>query len=299
MPPQVEIEGYELAERIGAGAESMIFRAVERASKEVVAIKWVCVENAESYKYLRHAENEYERLKALEGGEKGHPPGVVRARRLIKSGFLRKRKSCALVMDYVDGLDLRRERRYPLGQLVEMMRHVAGALSAIHARGLIHGDLKPENIIVTHGGRPVLVDFGFCCESGSCPQTIRGTRDYMAPEQVDRRPLTEKTDIFNFGATMYFLFSGRHVPALMAEPGSNKLFIAGRNLDAPPMRTFNPGVPPALDGVVLRCVRQDIVERPSCIDEVREGLSGVIERCFGDRSALAATPPPPPAPETA
>ncbi len=297
MPPQVEIDGYELQERIGAGAESMIFRAVERLSKAVVAIKWLSVESAESYKYLRHAENEYARLKALESGPQGHPPGVVRAHRLIKNGFLRKRKSVALVMDYVDGLDLRRERRYPLGQLAEMMLGVATSLSAIHARGLIHGDLKPENIVVTQGGRPVLVDFGFCCETGACPQTIRGTRDYMAPEQVDRRPLTEKTDLFNFGATMYFLFSGRHVPALMAEPGSSKMFIAGRNLSAPSLRDFNPSVPPALDALVLRCVRQDVVERPSCVDEVRETLTAVIERHFGDRGS--PVPPSAPAPESA
>lgn len=297
MPPQVEIDGYDLVERIGAGAESMIFRAIEKSSKKVVAIKWLSVDNAESYKYLRHAENEFERLKALENGPKGHPPGVVRAHRLIKSGFLRKRKTCALVMDYVDGLDLRREHRYPLGQLAEMMRQVAASLSAIHTRGLIHGDLKPENIIATHGGKTVIVDFGFCCEAGARPQTIRGTRDYMAPEQVDRSPLTEKTDIYNFGATMYFLFSGRHVPALMAEPGSTKMFIAGRNIDAPSIRNFNPAAPVSLDALVLKCVRQDFVERPSCMDEVREALNAVIERHFGDRPSTV--PPPSPSPDSA
>lgn len=297
MPPQVEIDGYELTERIGAGAESVIFRATEKVSKKVVAIKWLSVDNAESYKYLRHAENEYARLKSLEDGKGDYPPGIVRAHRFIKTGFMRKRKTCALVMDYVDGLDLRRERRYPLGQLVEMMLLVAGALSTVHARGLIHGDLKPENIVVTHAGKPVIVDFGFCCEAGARPQTIRGTRDYMAPEQVDRSPLTEKTDIYNFGATMYFLFSGRHVPALMAEPGSNKLFISGRDQSAPPMRTFNPGVPPALDAVVLRCVRQDMIERPSCMDEVHEALGAVISKCFGD--GVSTVPPPSPGPDSA
>ena len=281
MPPLVEINGYQFLERIGAGAESVIFRAKDLSTGEIVAIKHVSVDNRENGKYLRHVCNEYRVLRKLAAHPEGLPDGVVEAYRLIRQGFLRRRKRYSLVMKYVDGVDLRREHRYPVGQLVEMMRQVAGILSVLHARGYIHGDLKPENMIASPTGHVTLVDFGFSCPSGSEPMSIRGTRDYMSPEQVDMGPLTEKTDIYNFGATMYFLFGGRHAPALIPQPGDNSHFIGTREWDAPSLRDSAPGLPAELDEIVLRCLRKRTFERPSCIEEVRETLTEVGRKYFG------------------
>ena len=79
----------------------------------------------------------------------------------------------------------------------------------------------------------------------------------MAPEQVDRGRLTEKTDIYNFGAAMYFLFTGRHVPALIPAPGDPSHFIGPRDPQVPPVRSFNPSVPEELDEMILQCVKND------------------------------------------
>jgi serine/threonine protein kinase len=279
MPPPAYIQGFEILERIGTGAESAIYRACEISSRRIVALKHVVVDNRENRKYLRHVRNEYNVLRGLQESANGAPPqGIVRVYDLIRSGFLRRHKEHLLVMQFIEGRDLKREGRYPTGQLVHMMIGVCDALAALHRRGFIHGDMKPENIVVDSAGKPTVVDFGFSCKVGSRAETIKGTREYMAPEQVDRRELTEKTDIYNFGASMYFLFAGRHVPAFIPLGGDPSHFIGSRSVDAPPLRTFNASIPLALDEIVRRCVRKDEFDRPSSIEEVQEVLTEVSKR---------------------
>jgi len=269
MSPPVLLGGCELLQRIGAGAVSSIYRARERASGKIVAVKHVLIDNQEDRKYLRHADNEYRVLRRLQDSpEKSAPDGIVNIRRRICRGFLRKRKERILVMDYVDGADLRRENRFPLGQIVELMTQVAWALSGIHTRGYIHGDIKPENIMVSHNGNATLVDFGFACKAGSPATSIRGTREYMAPEQINCGRLTEKTDIYNLGATIYFLLTARHLPAMMAAQGDNSHFIVERRRSITPPREIRPEIPAALDAVVLHCVEEEPIARPASVNDV-------------------------------
>ena len=278
MAPLAHIHGFEILERIGTGAESVIYRAVEPSSRRVVALKHVVINDPENRKYLRHVQNEYNVLSSLQEGADGGPPGIVRVHNLIRSGFLRRHKERLLVMQFIEGRDLKREGRYPTGQMVHIMIGVCDALAALHRRSLIHGDMKPENIIVDPSGEPTLVDFGFSCKVGSRAQSIRGTREYMAPEQADCGELTEKTDIYNFGASMYFLFAGRHVPAFVPVGGDPAHFIGSRSLGTPSLRTINATIPAALDDIVLRCVCKDAFDRPSSIEEVRKVLSEVSKR---------------------
>ena len=261
-------------------AERAIYQARELSSGRIVAVKHVVVDEVKNQKYLRHVRNEYEVLRSLQNGTGAPPEGIVRVYRLMKLGFLRRHKEHMLIMEYIQGPDMRKERRYPLGQMLEILTGVVRAVAALHARGLIHGDLKPENIIVGPGGKPTLVDFGFSCKAGTRMESIRGTRDYMAPEQVERDRLTEKTDIYNFGAAMYFLFTGRYVPALIAAPGDRSHFIGPRNPHVTPVRSLNPAVPEELDEMILQCVKKDVLARPSCIEEVGEVLTRVRKGYF-------------------
>ena len=289
MAPRVHIAGYELLDRLGAGAESMIFRARHIASDRIVAIKHVSVEGRENEKYLRHALNEYRTLRALTTASASlSPNGIVKVYRLIRTPLLwrmRRRKRLSIVMQYVEGMDLRRERRYPIAQIIDIMLQVAKSLSQLHARGIIHGDLKPENIIVGPAGRATLVDFGFSCKAGSPATSIRGTRDYMAPEQVNMGHLSGKTDIYNFGATLYFLLTGRHVPALIPAVGDPSHFIASRDINPMSPRSLNENVPPVLAHIVLRCVKREVIERPACIEEVIDVLAEARSGFLGSGSA--------------
>ncbi|MGO8703390.1 MAG: serine/threonine protein kinase [Candidatus Brocadiia bacterium] len=279
MPSPAHIHGFEILERIGSGAESAIYRAREPSSRRTVALKHVVICTAENEKYLRHARNEYKVLRYVQENSGGTPPpGIVRAYNLIRTGFLRRHKEHLLVMQYIEGRDLKREGRYSTGQMVHILIGVCDALAALHRLKLIHGDMKPENIMVDSAGKPTVVDFGFSCKVGSRAESIKGTREYIAPEQVDGGQLTEKTDVYNFGASMYFLFAGRHLPAFIPVPGDGSHFIGPRSVETPALRTLNASIPPALDEIVLRCVRKDELARPSSIEEVREVLIAVGKR---------------------
>lgn len=270
------VAGCRLIERIGAGAKSLIFRACELATGRIVAVKYLDLDNKEAKKYLRHIRNEYHVLRTLRNGSKRSPmEGIVKVYRLVRKGFMRSRKEYALVMQYVDGPDLRRENRYPLGQIVDILTQVAKAVSVIHNQGYIHGDLKPENIVISHDGHATIVDFGFACKAGTLATSIRGTRDYLAPEQLSKGYLTEKTDIYNFGASMYFLLTGRHIPAVVPAQDETALFISRSKAKAPPMRSFRPEVPAPLEAITMRCLEKEPIARPSCIEEVLATLSEV------------------------
>lgn len=278
MVSPASLAGCEILERIGVGAESAIYRARERVSQDIVALKHVVIDKQENEKYLRHIRNEYRVLRSLQDGpERTPPPGIVKAHRLLRKGLLRKRKERVLVMDYVDGPDLRREHRYPLGQTVDILTQVARAITALHRRGFIHGDLKPENIVVSHDGQATVVDFGFACAAGSAAGSIRGTRDYMAPEQLNKGRLTEKTDLYNFGASMYFLLTGRYVPAIVPPQGATH-FLVQRKVKTPPPRSIKPGIPAALDALIMRCLEKEPIERPASMTEALDILSSVRDR---------------------
>ena len=275
MAKRLPIRGYEYLEPIGAGAESVIYRARDVETRRIVAIKDIAVESREGRKYLRHVQNEYRVLKGLQSRSNGSDQGIVKVYRLIRTGFLRRQKRYALVMEYLEGLDLRRERRFSIGQMVDILLQIAEAVGRLHARNIVHGDLKPENVIVNSAGKATLVDFGFSCKAGSLAGSIRGTRDYMAPEQVNMGRITEKTDIYNLGATMYFLLTDRHIPALMPAMGDRSHFIVSQYMGPKPPRDVNPSIPWELSDLVLRCVELETVQRPSSMTEVISVLEDV------------------------
>lgn len=282
MAPPSVLAGCELLERIASGARSLIYRAREISTGKIVAVKYLAITEKEDHKYLRHIGNEYKVLRAIqEGPDRTPPKGIVKAHRFVRTGFARSRKERVLVMQYVDGLDLRRENRYPLGQMVDIFTQVANGLSSLHRRTYIHGDIKPENIVVSHDGYATMVDFGFSCRTGTIATSIRGTRDYLAPEQLNKGLLSEKTDLYNFGATMYFLLTGRHIPAMIPALGDNSHFIVQCKAKPAPLRSLREAIPAELDEIVTRCIEKEPIARPSCVEEVLTTLSEVQSK-FAD-----------------
>lgn len=261
-----QIAHYRIIERIGVGAESCIYRAIDTKENRVVAIKEVIVNERAKAKYLRHVENEYKVLKFLTpiAHRMNGSSGFAEAYELIKEGLLRREKHYSLVLEYVEGKDLRRENRYPMGQIIDIFRQVAETLVKIHSVGYVHGDMKPENIIVRSDGIAKVVDFGFSCRINAKAESIRGTREYLAPEQYEKGYISEMTDIYNFGATMYYLLTSEHVPSLMAgmdeDSGS---FISGKSLRPRDVRELNPYVPDRLGQLVMECCQKKIEKRCS------------------------------------
>ena len=157
-------------------------------------------------------------------------------------------------MEYVDGKSLDEVEAPELGQLVLIFGQVASALSHMHRRGVFHGDLKPHNIMLSKNGQVKLIDFGTAWIRGQAKDRIQGTPQFMAPEQAIEKVVDEKTDIYNFGATMYRMFTGRFVQGAIPKPGDERKVTLPNKL--------NPRIPADLNTLIVACLQSDPDKRP-------------------------------------
>lgn len=277
--PKPEVPGYELLDPIGTGASSVIFKAVEESTQDVVAVKYVESTSKDNAKVFRHLEHEHETVSMLQRSSNGSPvvARFTRARRMLRSRkLLNRRRFRALVMDYVPGQDLRKERRYPLGQLLDIYVQVLETIGYLHSRGVVHADVKPENLIVNTEGLVTLIDFGLSCAIGSKAESIRGTREYMAPEQVELGCLDGRTDLYNTAASFYYLLTDRQVATMMPNANGGEYFIGSRTLDTPPLSELNPHVPPRVARAIMQCLASDPERRPASATEALNAVRPVV-----------------------
>src|SRR5204863_8687103 len=130
-------------------------------------------------------------------------PNIRKIMRMIKrKSKLLTLHELYLVMELVDGVSLDRQPPRTFDQAAHVFHQTAEALAHMHARGFAHADMKPNNIVVSDDGLAKIIDLGQSCMAGTIKPRIQGTPDYIAPEQVHRRPITPKTDVYNLGATM-------------------------------------------------------------------------------------------------
>ena len=125
-----------------------------------------------------------------------------------------------LVMEYCTGQTLQENRMESVPHLVTIFNEVANGLAYMNARGFVHSDIKPNNIVVAPDGAVKVIDMGQSCPLGTIKERIQGTPDFIAPEQVYRRPLDARTDVYNFGATLYWVLTGKPIPTALPQKGS-------------------------------------------------------------------------------
>jgi serine/threonine protein kinase len=183
----------------------------------------------------------------------------------------------ALVIEYIPGRNLREQhkvRPLDLAQSLELTKQLAEGLAAVHACGLLHRDLKPDNVLIGDDGRPRLIDFGLAAALASTElASISGTLPYMAPEQVrgQAERIDARTDVYGLGAVLYELLTGRppHEGATREE-----LWQAARAGDVVPPRQFNRRVPRAVNDLCLCCLAKDPTQRFASAAE----LAGAVRR---------------------
>jgi serine/threonine-protein kinase len=131
----------------------------------------------------------------------------------------------------------------------------------------VHCDIKPNNILRGEKGDVKIIDFGQSCRIGTVKERIQGTPDFIAPEQVARRPISIQTDVFNLGATLYWSLTGRHIPTLYTvnKKGEHSFLLDSR-IDTP--QDLNPKVPPAVSNLAMDCIATRPQKRPADMDEV-------------------------------
>jgi serine/threonine-protein kinase len=257
--------GYDVLDFIGEGAGSTIYAVSRPDSGQIYALKHVTRKSEKDLRFIEQLENEFEVSK------KFSHPGLRRSIDVkVLHSLLRKPTEAALVMELFDGMPLETQNMRDVGKIVDIFIQVADALDALHAQGYVHCDLKPNNILVdTHGGAKV-IDFGQACKVGTAKKRIQGTPDFIAPEQVKCEPVSIRTDVFNFGATLYWALCGRSLPTLFTLKKSENSFLFDDIMASP--ASLNPKVPESLSNLVMECVKSNPAKRPADLKEVARRL---------------------------
>jgi serine/threonine protein kinase/predicted esterase len=252
---------YEILSPIGAGGMGEVYRSRDTRLDRTVAIKVLPEHLAKDASSLKRFEREAKAVAAL-----SHP------NILEIHDFGTDQGIAYAVMEFLEGETLRAKiARGPVlySTALEIGVSVAGALAAAHSKGVVHRDLKPDNIFLTSDGRVKILDFGLARyepeiqqhEVSSLPTSsplteagvVMGTVPYMSPQQVRGESVDARSDIFSFGCVLYEMIGGRK-----AFPGKTTADIIAAILNQdPPEVESAPGTPPALHAVINRCLNKD------------------------------------------
>jgi eukaryotic-like serine/threonine-protein kinase len=273
--PNDEVEGLRVLDELGQGAASVIYLVQDPRSKQIYAMKHVHRGSHKDDRFLQQAIFEYKVACALD-----HPNirRIIRLEKRTKRFF--QLEDVFLVMEMLDGMSMDRRPPQNLPDAVSLFLQAAEALKHMHSRGYVHADMKPNNIIIVPGTQgPVakIIDLGQSCKEGTVKERIQGTPDYIAPEQVHRRAITARTDVYNLGATMYAILTGRTIPTALAKGDSllSKLDDSMMPKPTPPAQ-LNPEVPPKLNELIMHCVEIDPGDRPTNMTHVVDRLQLIL-----------------------
>lgn len=267
MPLEVKkqgdmVEGYRILSELGRGAASIIYLVQDPKTKQVWSLKHVKKDTDKDQRFLDQAEQEY-----LVASKLNHPR-IRKVEKLIrkKDGLL-STGELFLVMELVDGSAVEREPPQTFEDCAWICEQSAEALAYMHRAGFVHADMKPNNIIVDSEMNAKLIDLGQSCKAGTVKKRIQGTPDYIAPEQVHRRAITGKTDVYNLGAAMYWLLTRHFVPTALAKEDSLLGSLDDSLIQKPkPPIEINPRVPAMMNKLVMECVEINPDDRPNMAD---------------------------------
>lgn len=258
-----EIAGYEVISTLGFGARSTIYSVRDPKRGDNFALKRVVKSSPSDQRFLDQAIVEHEIANKFDHAS------LRKSLKLIKQRDFIRVSEVLVLMELVEGKTLETYQPDNLPQLATIFRQVAEGLGAMHDANYVHADIKPNNIMLTHKGEIKIIDFGQSCLIGTQKERIQGTPDYIAPEQVLRKSITPRTDVFNLGATMYWLLTGKHVPTMIPKKGGGVGTVQLRvERKCEPPAELNPAVPPAMSSLVMDCVEQHPSDRPSDMTEV-------------------------------
>jgi len=197
-------------------------------------------------------------------------------------------------MEYVDGEDLssllRRIGRLPQDKAVQIARQLCAGLAAAHDQGILHRDLKPANIMIDGRGRAKITDFGLAglAEGIAGDEARAGTPMYMAPEQLEGKEVTVRSDLYSLGLVLYELFTGKR--AFDAATPAEMLRLERESTPSSPSSHVE-GLDPAVERAILRCLERDPADRPVSVAAAVAALPG------GDPLATALAAGETPSPE--
>lgn len=263
---------FQVLGTLGSGANSTILHIHRSADGRNYALKVVPIRTKDDLKFLDQAEHEFRVSQMLD-----HKNLIkVHALETVKDWLFRIRK-VHLLIEYINGKTLDTCPPLPLPKLVQIFKCAADGLVHMHRRKVYHADLKPNNILLSRGGDVKIIDYGLATIQGEGKNRIQGTPEYMAPEQAQHRMVNERTDIYNFGATMYRMIAFRLPPSTVQQEGGLPIDGKTWNRMLKPVQECNAQAPPALCSLIHQCLSFKAPERPERMSEVQSVLDRLAD----------------------
>ncbi|RPJ72590.1 MAG: serine/threonine protein kinase [Alphaproteobacteria bacterium] len=272
----LDIGGYSIKKRIGVGARTTIYLATDDVDGKEIALKRVILERPEDVRIFEQIETEFKVANKITH------PYIRKCYKLKKIRSMLKTKEMLLAMEYFDGQSLEEGPALSLLDVMLVFRMVATGLNAMHQCELVHCDIKPNNILLNKAGSIRIIDLGQSCRIGTTKRRIQGTPDYIAPEQVHRKPLGPKTDIFNLGATMYWALTGKTIPTLIPKKDAFGLPVQQEQVRQP--HEIRSQIPIGISKLVMDCVEEDPAKRPIDMMSVISRLDLMIHSILSNKS---------------
>ncbi|HEY8394054.1 MAG TPA: Stk1 family PASTA domain-containing Ser/Thr kinase [Thermaerobacter sp.] len=258
---------YRVVGLLGGGGMSVVYKATDEVTGDTVAVKALRPEYASDAAFLRRLRREAEAVQRL-----SHP-GVVAVRDVAENDG-----HPFLVLEYVEGVTLKQYIRehapLPVEEAVSIACRVLAVLEHAHAHGVIHRDVKPQNILITPDEQVMVTDFGIARASWATTTVVEngamvGTAHYFAPEQARGLPASERSDLYAVGVILFEMLTGR-----LPFEGDTPVAVAMQHLEQEPPRpsSLNPAVPVALEAIVLKALAKDPVRRYPSAAAMREDL---------------------------
>ena len=280
---------YELEEQVGSGGMSTVFRAHDRVLERKVAIKILHQRYNDTDEYVQRFRREAQMAATLQ-----HPNIVT----VIDRGEEGGRQY--IVFEYIDGDNLKevvsREGPMTVERVLTLGIQIATALAFAHHNGLVHRDVKPQNVLLNGNGTAKVTDFGIARsldvgKGVTQTGTVLGTSDYIAPEQAQGQSVGERTDVYSLGIVLYELLTGQ-----LPFTGDNFVAIAMKHINevAPRASASRPDVPQRLDDAIAVALAKDPDGRFAQMDDFRREL----QTCLAEVRGGTAVPVEPDGPVT-
>jgi serine/threonine protein kinase len=269
-----KIGKFTVLATLGSGAHSSILHVRREEDGKEYALKVVSIDGEGEKKFLAQAEHELRVSRML------NHPNLVKVYCLeLEKGFLGLGgvKKARLLIEYVKGETLDKAKLIKPARLLRIFQQIAAGLAHMHQKGVLHADMKPNNVMVGRGNVVKVLDYGLAWIKGEPKDRVQGTPEYMAPETATHKMVSERTDIYNFGATMYRLTTFKLPPNPLPPMDGVKLKEKDFLAQLKPVRELAPNTPPKLAELIENCLQFDANKRPASMTDVHNVLDTLAD----------------------